>query len=280
MRKTPLKYHDDTIARIVSSVDGGPFRRIINGRSRRPTGTYVSIKAGLRAMPWESRSCELFAMQIAEVSTSVHSFLAQPHRLELRVRSSERPLFYYPDMQAEVAEEVVQKLIRGDPFGPALMADSAACMWSGATRTVVVEFKSDNDRRMQDAEYLRKLCLAKSVYQKLGIAFVVASDAADLRSADPHTVKEISLDRFTAVSTVDADRAVRCVEGHGGVTSLGELVNSLGGSHVGRAKVHALHVRRIIAIDLSARLKAESSVRLVRGRFHRGAWVDASPSSH
>jgi hypothetical protein len=219
-------------------------------------------------MPWESRSCELYAMQIAEVSTSVHSFLAQPHRLELRVRRRDQPLLYYPDMQAEVAEEVVEKLMRGEPFGPALMTTSAACSRFEATRTIVVEFKSDNDHRMEDAEYLKKLRLAKSVYQKLGIAFVVATDATDLRPADSRTVKEISLDRFTAVSIVDADRAVRCVERGGGATSFGELVTALGGSHLGRARAHALHVRRVIAIDLSARPSGDSPVRLVRGKVH------------
>jgi hypothetical protein len=266
VRNTQLKYHDDTIARVVSSDDGGPIRRIINGRSRRPTGTFVSIKAGMKAMPWESHACELRAMQIAEVSTSVHSFLAQPHCLELRVRGQKKPHLYFADLQLEVQEEVAAKLMCGKALGPALLAGSVPCKRSHATRTVVVEMKSDNDRRMEDADYLKKLCLAKSVYQKLGIVFVVATETTDLRTVDLRVVREISLDRFTAVGAVDVSRAVSCVEAGGGVSSLGELTKALGGSHIGCAKAHALHVRRIISIDLRQPLGPASPVGLVRSQ--------------
>lgn len=97
-------------------------------------------------MPWESQSCELHAMQIAEVSTSVHSFLAQPHRLELRVLRCKRPLLYLPDMQMEVDEKVAAGLMRGDAFGPALMAATAGAgdltqpepsLWSSRAITTV-----------------------------------------------------------------------------------------------------------------------------------------------
>jgi hypothetical protein len=279
MRKNQLKYHDDTIARIVSSDDGGPIRRIINGRSRRPTGTFVSIKAGMKAMPWESHACELRAMQIAEVSTAVHRILAQPHRLELRVRSQKKPHLYFADLLLEVQEEVAAELTRGKALGAALMAGSVLCKRSHATRTVVIEMKSDNDRRMQDADYLKKLCLAKSVYQKLGIVFVVATETAAFRTVDLRVVREISLDRFTAVGAADVSRAVSCVETDGGVSSLGELTKALGGGHIGRAKAHALHVRRIISIDLRQHLGPASPVGLVRGpalqRVHSAASLAA-----
>jgi hypothetical protein len=219
----------------------------------------------MKAMPWESYACELRAMQIAEVSTAVHSFLAQPHRLELRVRSQNKSDLYFADLQLEVQEEVAAELMCGKALGPALIAGSVPCKRSHATRTVVVELKSDKDRRMGDADYLKKLRLAKSVFRKLGIVFVVATETADLRTVDLRVVREISLDRFTAVGTVDVSRAVSCIEAGGGVSSLGELSKALGGSHIGRAKAHALHVRRIISIDLREPLGPASPIGLVRG---------------
>lgn len=271
------KYHDGVVARIVSSSDGGPIRRILNGRSRRPTGTYVSSKAGMRAMPWESRACELPAMQLAEVSAAVHSFLAQPHRLELRVQGRPEKLDYLPDLQMEVDVAVAARLAAGSPLGRTLMRARPSESPVEGTRTVIVELKSDVDRRMQDANYRVKLRLAEEVYRKLGYVFIIATETRDLASVDLDAVKQISMDRLTRVASVDVDRAVQCLERAGAAASLADVREALGGGHVGRAKAYALHVRRVVAIDLREPIGPESRVRLVRG--HSSAGRDRGPGS-
>ena len=75
-------FPDGVVAQIVSSTDGGPLRQMVKGRSTKVTGAFVSFKAGSRSMPWESKDCELPAIELAEVASPVVRLLAQP-RLEL-----------------------------------------------------------------------------------------------------------------------------------------------------------------------------------------------------
>lgn len=259
------KLHEGVVARITSSADGGPIRRILNGRSRHPTGTYVSVKAGQRAMPWESHSCELSAMQLSEASTAVSSMLAQPHRLQLIVRGRKDALCYFPDLKIEVDEAVADNLAKGEPFGPTLLGAWPMSYSVERSRTVIVELKSDDDRRMKEPDYLLKLRMAKKVYRKLGMVFVIATEANDIRCANLDAAKQISLDRHALVHSVDVDRVVGFLESDSTSATLGSIREVLGGGHIGRAKAHALHVRRVIAIDLRTPLGPQSPVRLLRG---------------
>jgi hypothetical protein len=100
----------------------------------------------------------------------------------------------------------------------------------------------------------------------LALEIAEVSQKKGRRNVNLETVREISLNRLTAVSRVDADRAVRCVLAAGGVSCLGEMALALGGGPIGHAKAYALHVRRVIAIDVRGRLTADCPVRLARGR--------------
>jgi hypothetical protein len=242
---------DGVVARIVRSTDGGPIRQISKHGGAKPTGTFVSLKAGNRAMPWESIKCELPALELAEVASPVVSLLAQPHRLELIVRGRRDPLIYFPDLELTVEPGLYNRLIAKQPFAEAMLEWRPDRSRSGSYRTVIVEVKDDDDPRNDDRQYQRKLHLAAKVYQNLGFGFVVVVRSRDLACIDLGLMHEVALDRYTAVSPIDTDICMRWLTSSGGVGTLGGLVMRLGGGARGRAKAAALHVRRVISMDLS-----------------------------
>ncbi|MGI6852159.1 hypothetical protein [Mesorhizobium sp. 1B3] len=263
MTASSSKYHSGVVARIISSSDGGPLRRIINGRSRRPTGTFISVKGGFRAMPWESMKCELPTLQLAEVGTPIISLVSQPHRLEMIVRGQTRPLIYFPDLMLTVEQDFADAL-RTTPFGLAVINWHARLPSKRGIRRVFVEVKDDNDSRVFDELYDQKLQLARAVYRRVDAEFITIFRSRDLECINLRPIKDISLDNLTAVCVADIDRAVERIEAQRGETSFGELVDSLGGGRLGEAKAHALHIRRMISIDLSRPVQYASAVRRVR----------------
>lgn len=250
------------VARIVAADNGGPKRLIISGRRTTPTGTFVSLKAGSRAMPWESVHCELPMLEICEVASPIFSLMAQPHRLEMRVKGQWGPLIYYPDLLVQAASDFVESVVSGEPFV------LAARRWrpSGSRakpRTLIIEVKDDADCRNSDLEYQDKLKLARQVYESIGYGFITVVRSRDIECADHGTTSSIVLDRFTSVSTRDVERAFGCIDAHGGQASLDDVAEVLGGGPFGKAKAAALHVRRTLCIDLSGPLGAHSGVRMV-----------------
>jgi hypothetical protein len=268
VQRVNLKGFDGIIATIATSEEGGPIRRIINGRSRRPTGTFTSVKAGGRAMPYESVEGERRAMWIAEAAPSVRRLLAQPHRIEIAVSGRSRPLIFIPDLLLEVDESAASRLTSGLPFAQALLAEPDD-VGRGGARTVVVEIKSDADRRMADAEYRLKLRLARRVYNGLGVDFAVVPDSAALSVSDFPAVKQIVMKRHVAIDGRDIEIATSRV--HDAPVPLGDLAASLGSSHVGIAKVFALQVRGLISIDLNRPVNALTLVHAVRSNGVRRA---------
>lgn len=258
-----MRFYSDVVAKIVRSTDGGPLRQMTKGGSTKPTGTFVSLKAGNRAMPWESIKCELPALELAEVSTPVVSLLAQPHRLELNVRGRGRSMVYFPDLELTVEPSLFMRLIAAQPFGQAMLQWDPDVRRSHCPRTVVVEIKDDADPRNEDEEYQTKLRLAAHFYQKIGIGFITAIRSRDLACVDLEFVRSLTLDRFAAVTAVDVDRCIQCLGRSVGGGTLGELVQALGGGSLGRAKAIALHVRRIVAVDIGQDLRPSTAVSLL-----------------
>jgi hypothetical protein len=250
MTKHNGKFGNGVVARIVRSVDGGPIRQMVTSGSTKPTGTFVSLKGGSRAMPWESMKCELPALELAEVASPVVSLMAQPHRLELFVRRRRDPLIYFPDLELTVESSLYSRLMGEQPFAQAMLEWRPDPSLSGGYRTVIVEVKDDDDPRNDDPEYQRKLRLAAKVYRGLGIGFCVIVRSYDLACVDLDLVHDLALENYTAVSPVDVDVCMRWLSSSGGVGSLGGLVMRLGGGARGRAKAAALHVRRVISVDL------------------------------
>lgn len=251
-----------TFARIVTSDEGGPKRLIISGRRRSPTGTFVALKAGARAMPWESMRCELPMLELCEVASPVYGLMAQPHRLEMAVRGVSGPLVYYPDLELEAASDFVDDVCSGTPFA------TAARRWRPSGRKavparLVVEVKDDADKRNDDSEYQDKLRLARETYARVGRRFVVVTRSRDLQCADRVSITSLALDRFAQVGALDAQLALRCVAARGAAACFADVVGALGGGSLGRAKASALHVRRVLSIDLGGPLLPFSKVRIV-----------------
>lgn len=258
------KPHPGVIGRIVRSSDGGPIRQMVTSGSTKPTGTFISLKGGSRAMPWESMKCELPALELAEVASPVISLMAQPHRLDMFVRRRREPLSFLPDMELTVEASVYNRLMSSQPFAEALLEWRPHQSGSTGYRTVVVEVKDDNDPRNDDAEYQRKLSLAAKIYRGLGIGFLVIVRSRDLACVDLGLIHEIALENYTAVSPIDAAICVRSLSLTGGVGRLGDLVSQLGGGATGREKAAALHVRRVVSVDLRHGFLPSTPVSLVR----------------
>ncbi|AIB12432.1 hypothetical protein ABAZ39_10575 [Azospirillum argentinense] len=128
-----------TAARIVADARGGPIRRIINGRHRKPTGRYLSAKAR-RTLPWEDKRERAFFWH-CEADANVVAYLSQPHRLEIHV-GRPRPLIYFPDLRRDLANGRVE----------------------------IYEIKKAYNPD-DDADYDLKLRLAADVYEGLGWSF-------------------------------------------------------------------------------------------------------------
>lgn len=254
---SPVKGFDGVVARIITSDDGGPIRRIINGRSRRPTGSFTSLKAGGRAMPHESVEGERQAMWLAETATCVRKLLAQPHRLEILVSGRPKPLRYFPDLLLEMDEAAASRIVAKRPFAQAVF--TAPGNGGGhSTKSVVLEIKTKSDRRMEDDDYSLKLDLARRVYEGLGVVFAVVQAETDLLAPDPSVVKRIVMKRHVAIDSRDIEIATSRVQA--GPVALGDLAASVDPGHRGISKIFALHVRRVISIDMTGRVGAHTAV--------------------
>lgn len=242
----------DTAARIVRSSTGGPLRQIHKGRWTKPTGTFVSLKAGSRALPWESLGAELPALELCEFASPVVSLLSQPHRLEMYVRGKSKPLLYFPDLELDIEPGAYNRILEGVPFAQALLE------WKPMQRQVddrpmklVVEIKSDHDPRNEDPKYLIKLRLAASIYRSIGVGFVIVKYSDDLARVDLSLIHDFLIDRYTEVNFADYHRATEWGCRFGDTGPYDDLVEALGGGTLGRAKAAALHVRRVISVDPS-----------------------------
>lgn len=249
-------------ARIVWAEDGGPIRTVITGRKRHPTARPSSAKNGFRSWPLESVHGEGNVFQLAEASTAVLEFVTQPCRLEMRLEGIARQLVYFPDMLMRVESDFAEDFLSGMRF------EEAALAWrsghgQGTTR-ILVEVKAKRDMRKDDHEYLAKLALAKSVFESEGIHFVVMEEDIDFSANLPEAVQDIFFERDTQVLPGDIATVVSILSSSDTLGSYGFLKEALGGHHAASAKLHALHVRRVISIDLSQPLHDASKVRLVR----------------
>jgi hypothetical protein len=202
-------------------------------------------------MPWESLGAELPALELCEFATPVVTLLSQPHRLEMYVRGKSRPLVYFPDLELDVEPAAYQRILQGVPFAKALLE------WSPMQRRpddrpmkLVVEIKSDDDPRNNDPKYLRKLRLAADIYKSISVGFVTVRFSDDLACVDLPRIHDFLIDRYTEVSVADYHRAPEWISRFGTTGGYGDLVEALGGGPVGKAKAAALHVRRVVSVDI------------------------------
>lgn len=232
-----------TVAEIAEDPRGGPVRRIINGRQRRPVGRYSSRKAG-RALPWESRAERAFFWH-CEADPAVVDYLPQPHKLTIKTDGGP-DLVYYPDLRRNMSDGRVE----------------------------IREIKSAaSERYAAEPDYALKLDLAREVYEGLGWHFGVLREEDDiLRPAVRlETVWAIQRRRHVRVDARDEFALLGAIAREGGEAPLGVAAEALGGGCLGLAKVAASVVRRIASVPLDRRLDDDTPVTAVAtGPRHGG----------
>ncbi|MGH6977939.1 MAG: hypothetical protein ACRED4_01380, partial [Brevundimonas sp.] len=129
---------------------------------------------------------------------------------------------------------------------------------------MIIEVKDDLDPRIDDEMYNHKLRLAAEVYNSIGWRFAVVVRSVDIDVGGIATaVRSCMLDHDTSFGPADIAAVSDLITANDGMARLREVAAALGGRHVGNAKAAALHVRRIISIDLTRDLDGDSAVRLV-----------------
>ncbi|MGN6304197.1 MAG: hypothetical protein ACTHNH_05235 [Mesorhizobium sp.] len=232
------------------------------------------MKAGGRGMPWESEKAEFPALLLAEVGSPVIDLLAQPHRLEMSVVGRRQRMVYFPDLLLTVEEGFLHLLTKGVPFGRAVVEwrpDPRRCPHPSK---LVVEVKDDADGRMNDPIYREKLRLAREVYAIAGYSFIQIVRSVDIDCVDRRIINDVLLDKRTVITASEVGRAVRYLRSQGGRGTLGGLIDVLGGGTLARAVAKALHVRRILSIDLTGPLQHSSWVWLIRPYGLEGCYAN------
>jgi hypothetical protein len=218
--------------------DNGPFKTSSVG-GRRAHGRIFSIK-GKRSMPWEGRNekCEeVLACETAEVETPCLQWISQPCRIEMRDGLGWS--IYIPDLARRTLR--VRSWI-----------------------TKVTELKRRKEEIYAIDGYEEKLHLAEKHLNSIGIEFDILENQ-DLGSpCFRRNVHHVFLDRNTAIDARDISLA-RDVARH--CAAYGELCEALGGYIVGKKKLHALMVRRILSIPLDRVITTETIVGLVDRRW-------------
>jgi hypothetical protein len=222
-----------TAARIVEDPQRGPMRLIINGRHRKPTGRYSSAKAR-RALPWEDTRERAYFWH-CEADVNVVSYLSQPHRLEIDIGQA-CPLVYFPDLRRDMADGSVE------------------------IREIKRSYNPDDDE-----DYDLKLGFAAEIYRGLGWSFRIVEASEIERRPTIDTVWTIQRRRHIKVTIRDRLAVMETIERHGGIASIQEVADALGGGPLGEARLYACIVRRIACVDLTARLGSDSPVTLVAG---------------
>jgi hypothetical protein len=250
-----------TFARIEEAEDGGPIIDLITGREPHPVGATCCIKAGMRALTWESMTAERPMIELCEVASPVRAMMCQPHELFIKrvggeeTPSSARPRKrkarseeqFRPDLILSADAAFVEDVVGGTPFSEAV-ANWKPGKGSSHLLNLVVEVKNPDDPRLGDPAYLRKVAMAEEVYEAINWHFVMIERTVDIDNASIScSVREIMLDHAVSLSPADIDVARSAFDGQRRST-LGEVAAKLGAHGVSRCS--ALHVRRIISIDL------------------------------
>jgi hypothetical protein len=214
----------------------GPVRTIITGGKLRATGRFFSVKNG-RSMPWEAEREEPLAFASAEVETNCLAWIGQPCRIEIPFGSAW--LWYFPDLARR---------------------DRVENRWI----TRVIELKRDKKIEVENnPDYEEKLGLAKDLLGKVRATFEILENADLGTPVYRRNVLSIVLDKNTKVEASDIARARDVAASSCGHAAYGELCEALGGFIIGKKKVHAMMVRRILRIPLDREITVSSAVSLV-----------------
>lgn len=224
-------------AGIVRGEHGRPVRTIVERGHRKPVGKFASLKCGM-AMPWESFH-ELHLMWLSEADASVESYLAQPFRMWFRMKGISRTVEYFPDLE--------RRLTGG--------------------RWEVIEVKQSREEVSEEPYYERKIAMARKVGRVEGFHFRVMTAEDHIGGIPLENAKTIVRDRWTEITTADKEAFMSAAE-CGGVLPFAKAVEALSPfgdrfDTFGRAKLHALIVRRLARVDIRRPIRADTPVHLV-----------------
>jgi hypothetical protein len=227
-------------ALIQANADNSPTWRP-NGRGGVTSrGAFPSVKVR-RAQPFVG-SNERRYIHICEADGRVVQYWMQPHRLEMHVDGYDRPLIYFPDVRREMEDGTIE----------------------------IVELKSSLAQIDSDPAYALKLALAAKVYAEKGWRFSLETgeDNFSMGLLFCTNASRVAHDNTTRITTADWMRLHEHMEGRGGTSSYTDVSAALCGAKIaapgaGRAKLHALVVRRAVRIDLGLRLLPTTPVHLV-----------------
>lgn len=257
-------FRPDPVAALVWAEDGGPIRTIIDGAKTRPTGFLPVIKSGFRAMPWDSL-LEERAMQLADLSSRVYYVLAQPHRMEIKIRGNRgQDLIYFPDLMLRTDPTFVEDLKSGARFVDAVTVPTAERLPEREWETVIIEIKADVDSRDNDEPYRNKLKFVNEVYSRKGFHYFELRASAHLTSSFVRTARLMDWRKNVVIDEFDL-QACRTAFRNSPVSTRGDLERALGGGAHGRVKLHGLHYRQIVSVDLQNGFDSAATVYLMRG---------------
>ncbi|MDY0885388.1 hypothetical protein ACFPL7_24105 [Dongia soli] len=215
---------------IVEADDGGPIRTIINGRHTKPTGTFLSRKCG-RPMPWEAAE-EAAQFLFSEFDTSVMSWVAQAHRLEIFRHGKH---YQY-------------------------IADHRRNMTSVSAHPVeIIELKKYEQEFTRDPAYAEKLRLAEEVYTSLGWAFI-RKTRQDLFTREHLLLERMAQYRHSRVSAFERALVLQLLDANGGRAPFGDFVEALKFEPRALAILSRLMVDRFLHVDTSRPLSKDTII--------------------
>lgn len=227
--------HSSVAATIVVAEDGGSIRTISGRGMRRPHGRFPSKKVR-RTMPFDAMH-ERDLLWICEADPRVETYLTQPHRLEIRIQSSSRPLIYFPDLMRRLDNGMIE----------------------------IVETKKTLAEVSSDPAYEVKLDLARQIYEMEGWRFLVLDQDTIRRQPRLGNARLIAGDRHTRTSTTDIMKVQQRAEFDG--FCYGSAIAALSATDnpfdpLARAKLHALIVKRFVSIDIEKSLGLSTPIHL------------------
>ncbi|WP_128089568.1 hypothetical protein [Bradyrhizobium viridifuturi] len=138
-------------------------------------------------------------MMISEADTAVERFLAQPHRLEIRVEGGRRRLDYFPDLMRRMADGTIE----------------------------IIEVKKSRDEIDADPDYAFKIAKAARVYEAVGLTLriVTADDDVDIDPLLPNA-QSIFADKFAYIGTRERLAMEETFEAKGAIAHARQLRRS------------------------------------------------------
>jgi len=232
--------------RMFRAADGGPTRFPVTGLKRNSTHVHSPPKAGNMLLPAES-NIELAVMFLLDISTSVLSYMAQPHLLEFNLNGKRRE--YTPDMEVIAPLWFAEQLLDGVPFVKAALKMPRRRAARDQLTNIVLECKKDFGRESED--YVEKINAASKIYDKNGYFYFVLEEEADLNIIDFSHLPSILVDKSLVVAGHSLKAAYDHLDSRQGVTTYAAMMEALGGGPKGREITNYLHINGLIWADYS-----------------------------